>query len=373
MLGGYDQLRFTQHDTVFTLNNFQPQLSLKSVTWSSASSNNIALSNKPIDLLIDSTTPYLWLPADFCSGFASNLGLVYDSDENLYYYASTTAHDRNLNSNFTFVVANNQSTSETISLVVPFAAFDLQRTFDNSSSRAYFPLKRSDDSDIWTLGRAFLQETYLIVDYNRVTFSINQAVFNGNTGANQDYVTISDVLAGNATNTTTIPTALPPTISQSTSSTTHKSNIGGIIAGIVIGVLALLALLGLAVWYIMRQKKKRRAERIRHLPQSFPNELIDDLNDPDAMNKPVEIAPATPRAELEAEPLGNPVEMDATTQEIRRGGNRGEVFVRDEEEKRLEETDILSPLTPKGRHFENGDDEEVSNVESGSVTPTHHV
>jgi len=290
----------------------------------------------------------------------------------LYYYTSNAAHDQNLNSNFTFVVANNQSASDPVSLVIPFAAFDLQRTFDNSSTRSYFPLKRSDDPDTWTLGRAFLQETYLIVDYNRVTFSISQAVFNGNTGANQDYVTISDVLAGNGTSTTTIPTALTPTTSQLTSSITHKSNIGGIIAGVVIGVIALLALLGLAVWYIMRQRKKRQAERIRHLPQSFPNELVDDLNDPDVMNKPVEIAPATPRAELEGEPLGNPVEMDATTQEIR-GGNRGEVFVKDEEEKRLEETDILSPLTPKERHFGNEHDEEMPNTESGSVTPTNHV
>jgi hypothetical protein len=54
--------------------------------------------------------------------------------------------------------------------------FDLEITypFVDTSSR-YFPLKRASRPEQYVLGRAFLQETHLIVDYDQGYFTLSQA------------------------------------------------------------------------------------------------------------------------------------------------------------------------------------------------------
>src|ERR1019366_4883174 len=52
------------------------------------------------------------------------------------------------------------------------------------NSSRYFPLKRAANDSQTTLGRAFLQEAYLIVDYERSNFSLYQRNWDANSQPN---------------------------------------------------------------------------------------------------------------------------------------------------------------------------------------------
>jgi hypothetical protein len=68
---------------------------------------------------------------------------------------------------------------QTIDVSIPYGAFDLtaQPPLVNTSTR-YFALKRASNQTQYTLGRAFLQEAFLTVDYERHNFSLAQAIWN---------------------------------------------------------------------------------------------------------------------------------------------------------------------------------------------------
>jgi hypothetical protein len=91
-LGGYDASRLSYHNVTFSLNAAKlPQTYIQeiSITSAAASSNftNSSALLTPADrvtALIDSSTPYLWLPQSVCEKFATALGLVYDDVLNFY-------------------------------------------------------------------------------------------------------------------------------------------------------------------------------------------------------------------------------------------------------------------------------------------------
>ncbi|CAL8584356.1 hypothetical protein XPA_009958 [Xanthoria parietina] len=64
-----------------------------------------------------------------------------------------------------------------VDIILPYASFDLiakPPLLPNATS--YFPLRRGNDSQI-TLGRAFLQEAYIITDYDHQNFTVAQTRF----------------------------------------------------------------------------------------------------------------------------------------------------------------------------------------------------
>ena len=92
----------------------------------------------------------------------------------------------NWNLTFTFSFSDLPgSSSNRVDLTLPYAALNLQLTypFPNLDANVtsppinYFPLRRAVKSDQYTIGRAFFQESYLTVDYERNNFSISQAKF----------------------------------------------------------------------------------------------------------------------------------------------------------------------------------------------------
>ena len=151
---------------------------------------------------IDSSTPYLWLPASVCLQFEKALGLTYDERIELYTFTGNPAQHEVLldwNLTFNFVLADLPGSSKVISLDLPYAAFDLQLTYpfpglnltQGSGPMNYFPLRKAANSTQYTIGRAFLQETYLTVDYERNNFSIAQAIFDPNAINNKNLIDIS--------------------------------------------------------------------------------------------------------------------------------------------------------------------------------------
>ena len=215
-LGGFDSNRFEPHNVSFDLDpGRNPVVALNeiSVTASPLASSNVSLGwpSNSIELLgaadsgfytIDASTPYLWLPKDVCLQFEEAFGLTYDDQLELYTFSSNATRREDLvgwNMTFNFILADLPGSSRVVSLSLPYAAFDLQLTYpfpglnatQSSEPTNYFPLRRAANTTQYTIGRVFLQETYLTVDYERNTFSVSQAVFDANAINDQRLVDIS--------------------------------------------------------------------------------------------------------------------------------------------------------------------------------------
>lgn len=253
-LGGYDANRFEPHDISFTLNpNQDPEVSLNGITVTAAPlvtstvktgwpDNSLTLLG-PADAalyIIDSSTPYLWLPESICDQFEKALGLSYDEGVQLYTFRQdSTKHATlvNWNLTFNFVIADLPGSPSSVSLSLPYAAFDLQLSYPypglnatpSSTPTKYFPLRKAANSTQYTIGRAFLQETFLMVDYERNNFSVYQAKFSADALTNTNLVDIV-----RSENTTFSGPKTPPRKGLS------KGTIIGIAVGAAIGV-ALLA------------------------------------------------------------------------------------------------------------------------------------
>lgn len=195
-LGGVDTTRFTGNNPWFTLaSGYVPSTVVRSIQVSASSPpanwGNSLLSlmsqNEAAAFTIDSSTSFLWMPESVCESIAQALNLTWNANIQLYTFASnTTPQDlAACDLKFTFTLAENSTTADTTSLTISYDAFNLQLSYPfpglfttyNDTKVNYFPLRRANSTQQYTIGRAFLQETYLIVDYERNVFSISQALF----------------------------------------------------------------------------------------------------------------------------------------------------------------------------------------------------
>ncbi|KAH7112954.1 aspartic peptidase domain-containing protein, partial [Dendryphion nanum] len=182
-LGGYDSTKFQStidsHALSFDPNDERSlSIGVQKVTAIKTLHGTVTLTDKAIYSLIDSTVPYLWLPRTVCDSFELSFGLTYDSTTELY-LVNNTIRERlqELNPTITFSLGGTNDPSRLVNIELPYAAFDLQASwpiYPNTTN--YFPIKRATNESQYTLGRAFLQEAYIIADYERSNFSIYQAV-----------------------------------------------------------------------------------------------------------------------------------------------------------------------------------------------------
>ncbi|TAQ90367.1 hypothetical protein B7494_g1328 [Chlorociboria aeruginascens] len=250
IFGGYDASRFTPNNLTFTMTGDNLRdivVTIQSIT-STTPTGNTTLMSTPEFAFIDSTVPEIWLPIDVCQAFEKAFGLQLDSTTDRYLLnASTHQALSTLNPNFTFTLSNLKTGGNTIDLVLPYQSFDLNLSspiYPNGTSY-YFPLRQAQNDSQYTLGRTFLQETYVTTHYESRTFNVSQCVFD-------DSVSPTVI-------------ALPPTLPTSTSggNTTTTSSTpaapkkhgltGGAIAGIVIGCLAGITLLGALIFCCTRR------------------------------------------------------------------------------------------------------------------------
>lgn len=241
-LGGYDRTRFTSNNLTFAFGaDFSRDLlvSLQSVTYDTAGSSPLLASS--IDIFIDSLTTEIWLPFTVCDAFANQFNLTWNEQGQLY-LVDATAHTALLaqNPTFTFMIgyagSSGSSGNETVDIVLPYAAFDLNLTSPIVGDTTwYFPLKRAQNASQYTLGRTFLQEAYVIADYERRNFSVSQALMPA-TSVAQDIVAIE-----------------PPSDRNSKPSERKLSK--GVIAGIVIAAVVLLVV---AFFLALRWSRWRR-------------------------------------------------------------------------------------------------------------------
>ena len=163
-LGGYDASRFVPNGVSFT---FAPTVTrqlvvgLQSVTYSNSSTQTPLLS-QGINVLVDSTVPYLWLPESTCEAFERAFSLTWDPIHSLY-TVNDSSHEANIKQNASIIFQLSNSLtggSPAINITLPYASFDLLATAPLVSSQTrYFPLQRGNDDTQYTLGRTILQES----------------------------------------------------------------------------------------------------------------------------------------------------------------------------------------------------------------------
>lgn len=197
----------------------------------------------------------MWLPKDICDLFASAFGLQFDTSTGFYLVNSTTHRQlRQLNPTVTFTVGSTTKSSSTTTVELPYSAFDLQAGIPLfNATTNYFPLRIAANESQQVLGRAFLQEAYLFVDWERDYFTIGQAIHQNST-------------------TQIVPVLSELYISGSSTPAHSHSLSTGAIVGIAIGGCAVVtAIVALVVIMLLRSRRKRRA--VQEANGRLPTEL----------------------------------------------------------------------------------------------------
>ncbi|KAL8808467.1 MAG: hypothetical protein Q9182_000017 [Xanthomendoza sp. 2 TL-2023] len=237
-LGGYDRSKLNKNTVIFDINqddSYALRAQIQSIAASNTLIGDVDLLSGNISAIIDSDLPYLQLPGAACKNFERAFGLSWDSDRELYLVNDTT-HGKLRTSNPTI-----RFSFRGVNISFPYQAFDLQVTqpiAENGTN--YFPLQCSSNSSQYILGRAFLQETYLFVDYEMSKFTISQAQFDNRS----DIVTIDH---------TTSSQILDPATGDSSGARLSR----GAIAGIAIGISVALVLLLSSLYFVFRRSKRR--------------------------------------------------------------------------------------------------------------------
>ena len=296
-LGGYDSSRFESSNVEFTFaadNSRDTVVAIQSITTSSQSSSSTTsqLLPNPIYALVDASVPQIWLPLEACQAFEKEFGLVYDSLTGLY-LINSTLHSSLLarNATVTFTLAQGTSGGSTVQIALPYAAFDLTAHPPYQglvNTTTYFPLRRAQNDTQYTLGRTFMQEAYITVDYERAKFNLSQVSWVQNAPAK--LVTIPAASAGEASDYSgnTVPSKHRSTVSAGA--------IGGIVAGVavVLGIVAVVAL-----WFLRRKRTSRRSMRGPLLGSRASRSTRASTSD-ETVQGDVSLTTVFPKAELEA-------------------------------------------------------------------------
>ncbi|CAK7224164.1 hypothetical protein SBRCBS47491_005455 [Sporothrix bragantina] len=232
-LGGYDASRIKVDNsngtnnpaTIFHLpsSSRDPELLLNSIGGIRPASNtsaagtlwtkNIANDNQTTTLasvkgsasalaVIDTTTPFLWLEEDFCHDLSNSLGLVWNDTLKLYQFPSPEVYNdyyAGQGPSFNFYLSSRDNTTKdaATSVTVSSSAFALNATYPYAPSMkpsdppvSYFPLQclsvasGNDTTKRMILGRAFMQEVYMIMNYEAGHFTLYEAKFPDNSTGN---------------------------------------------------------------------------------------------------------------------------------------------------------------------------------------------
>jgi hypothetical protein len=203
----------------------------------------------PIPALIDSTRPFIYLPTDIVHTIETKWGLQWVSGPHDGYYIVNDTQRIILDQRkplLRFTLGQDSATTtqsgngktKTVSITLPYAALLQELNYPYVLNPTKFiPIRATSNTGAYVLGRTFLQEAYLTVDYERSKFSVAQALFPTETH-------VVSICALNDTTCITPSTKPGPPIAT--------------IAGVAAGAGAFLIILMLALFFLFRRSKLRK-------------------------------------------------------------------------------------------------------------------
>lgn len=253
-LGGYDKARAPAESPNITL-PFGPDISkdllvpLSSITYDTAGAS--PLMTETISVFIDSLVTDLWLPVSVCTVFEQNFGLTWNSTAESYLLDDET-HEALLAQNPTFCFSfGDEGSGNTVNIDLPYAAFDLEmRPPLVDQSTRYFPLKRAQNETQYVLGRTFLQEAYVVADYDRRQFSISQAAFPEDASSSE------------------IVSIHPPDQEENEKTIPNPGKEDGLSTGVIVAIiLSSLGFVGLAgaAFYLIRRRRAKKSREVQEM------------------------------------------------------------------------------------------------------------
>ena len=252
-LGGYDVSRLVpnSHSFTFALDNSRDLVvGIQSITFEAQNGTTSNLLPFGILAYIDSTIPYIYLPLEACKAFEKAFNLKYNATTQLYPVSDSQHADLIAqNASITFTLGDDVKGGGIVNITLPYDSFDLTATFPVvDDSTRYFPLKRAANESQYTLGRTFLQEAYLTVDYERSNFSVSQCLFQD--GSQQKLISI--------------PPAPSSNVTTSTGSKVSSSNHSTVVIGIAVGVSVLAVAVAASVvsFFLIKKRRARRKEQM---------------------------------------------------------------------------------------------------------------
>jgi hypothetical protein len=252
-LGGYDPTRMNASKNLTIVggsDTYRPLL----LGIEEIKSGLVELLEAPIVVGLSSVVSQLWLPLSACKKFESEFGLFWNSTYELY-IVNETHHEILLaqNASVTFVLSTGPERNKTdrLDITFPYAAFDLMAKppfAGLDKTVRYFPLQQAANESQYTLGRTFLQEVYMIADYDRAALSLFPAVF-----------------PDSGTKTILISIESPDSSENNLAPKSALSRAS--IAGVVVGIVIFIVLLTAGTWfYFCRdrfKKSKKAASKIK--------------------------------------------------------------------------------------------------------------
>jgi hypothetical protein len=264
IFGGYDKSRMAGPGVSIRMpgdRNNTLAVGVQSITWrpdqnKEANQLSLTINSGSFSAIIDSTLPYLILPDAVCDEFATRFQLDFDEERRVY-TVNTSAHNWNIGQDATVIfsiVPGPQDSAKFASIALPYAAFDHNLSFPiEDQSIRYFPIKRSENG-VYVLGRTFLQEAYLVVDYERTNFTVAPAYSS------------DDVAPPNL-----IPIFNNTYVVNETGQSHGNGGLSaGAIAGIVVGIVLAFIIAGVGAFLFW---KRRRDAENKALQDSNPSEI----------------------------------------------------------------------------------------------------
>jgi len=254
-LGGYDASRLIPNDLTFIFapdNERDLAVGVVGIKADTTSKGDIDLlmNRDDVTMYIDSTVAELYLPVEICQAFEDAFGLKYDEKTDLYLVDDALHRDLVAqNPSVTITIGQKYSTDSTLQITLPYAALDLEATPPYrglQEKTKYFPIRRGAEARQWVLGRVFLQEAYLTVDWERQNFTVSAVDWTFGK-APQIMPIVSPTYA--------VPHYDPPK---------KKPLSSGAVIGIAVGGGFFVALIFCAIgWWFWRRRHKRKLADIK--------------------------------------------------------------------------------------------------------------
>jgi hypothetical protein len=280
---------------------------------------------EPMNVTINPTVPYMYLPTATCDAIAASLPVSFDTSLGLYLWNTNNSNYVNITSSATylsFVFDSNGTSAQNTTVKVPLAqlALTLQAPLVEENT-TYFPCFPSTGPPV--LGRAFLQAAFVGANWfegentgiwflaqapgpalssvNITAMGVRATATRGSNSSWEQswakYWNIEDFLSTNSTNPSTTPNPASSTIPSTINSINSSSGLStGAKAGIGIGVAIVgVILIAVAAWFAIIRPRRQKAET------SKPMEIDATAPNIEGSGKPhIE----EPLGELETRPLG---------------------------------------------------------------------